>query len=531
MFYIVGSAGHDINTLGKRTHPFSDGSFMKEFEHNRAVFDELMRLLKLDERFSVLDTAPGDQYVSLRRRTSIANQYQRENHIPRDKMLYVSVHANADNSKTWSEAKGCEVLYYPGSSEGERFARAIAKEISTALNVPNRGIKPRKDLAITRLTTMPAVITEAAFMTNFDEAKKLMDEDLRIKEAFAIYSGICKGFNIQPLIKHDDKLTIITRLNPNQEADIIISTKKPMSVNQIIDVLKNEPLTVSEVQTLLNKVGYFCGEVDGSKGPMTQGAIKAFQRLNGLEETGSLDHDSVTLARSLEGSGDSYRNLWFKDSEVHVFTGHLDDYQVGVGLGTYGKLETLSEMASEYTCAINGQFFNQYREGLGTLITKGLYYFKPNKSYANWIQYKTKNSKIRDVLESELYELQMNTEFVIGTSWPLIVSERISKMTKGLFGDKFIKKPRTIMADTKKGQFSFITVDGERSTSKGMTAKESQELLMYIEKVLDIKFNNAANLSGGSYSEMLLNGKMINKPSEGKEKNIGTFVYMNRKER
>lgn len=241
MFYIVGSAGHDINTAGKRTHRFSDGSFMKEFEHNRAVFDELMRLLKLDDRFSVFDTAPGEDYMSLRKRVYLANKFQHDNKIPRDKILYVSVHANADGSRTWSHAKGCEVLYYPGSVEGKKFAKAIVEEVSDVLDVPSRGIKPRKDLAITRLTKMPAVITEAAFMTNFDEAKKLMSDDFRLKEAYAIYKGICKGFEVSPL-GNSHKLSLEIKCNPIQEADIVISTKHSLSINQIIKALNEQSL-------------------------------------------------------------------------------------------------------------------------------------------------------------------------------------------------------------------------------------------------------------------------------------------------
>lgn len=43
------------------------------------------------------------------------------------------------------------------------------------------------------------------------------------------------------------------------------------------------------VQARLNNLGFHCGAVDGMIGPMTQGAIRSFQKKNGLPETGNAD--------------------------------------------------------------------------------------------------------------------------------------------------------------------------------------------------------------------------------------------------
>lgn len=202
MFYIFVGAGHGFHTLGKQTHAFSDAYIMKEYEHNIAVFIELMHLLKLDHRFSVLDTAPGSIDQKLNKRVKVANDFYKKNNIPRNRALYLSVHANADSSKNWSNANGCEVLYYPGSIEGERFAKAIVGEIYEALNVKNRGIKPRKDLAITRLTKMPAVITEAAFMTNLEDAKNLEVILLELKKLMQYTKVYAKASVFKYLLKN-----------------------------------------------------------------------------------------------------------------------------------------------------------------------------------------------------------------------------------------------------------------------------------------------------------------------------------------
>jgi len=47
-----------------------------------------------------------------------------------------------------------------------------------------------------------------------------------------------------------------------------------------------EPPSISKIQSRLNGLGYGAGEVDGIMGPLTEGAIKAFQRDNGLDVDG-----------------------------------------------------------------------------------------------------------------------------------------------------------------------------------------------------------------------------------------------------
>lgn len=49
------------------------------------------------------------------------------------------------------------------------------------------------------------------------------------------------------------------------------------------------PSTVTGAQARLNNLGFFCGEVDGEWGPLTEGAIRKFQESQALQSTGKLD--------------------------------------------------------------------------------------------------------------------------------------------------------------------------------------------------------------------------------------------------
>lgn len=50
---------------------------------------------------------------------------------------------------------------------------------------------------------------------------------------------------------------------------------------------------VAELQTMLNRIGFDCGRVDGIFGPQTHGALSEFQRNMGMEETGICSPDVI----------------------------------------------------------------------------------------------------------------------------------------------------------------------------------------------------------------------------------------------
>ncbi|APC38849.1 M14 family metallopeptidase [Clostridium estertheticum] len=64
---------------------------------------------------------------------------------------------------------------------------------------------------------------------------------------------------------------------------------------------------VSEIQALLNKLGYVVGEVDGIYGPKTAGAVRKFQKYFGLLPTGDVDDDTYKLMNRFLLGYDTYR--------------------------------------------------------------------------------------------------------------------------------------------------------------------------------------------------------------------------------
>jgi N-acetylmuramoyl-L-alanine amidase len=95
----------------------------------------------------------------------------------------VSLHLNAHDGTV----SGCETLHYPASAEGEGLAREIHPRIVRAMGGPNRGVKPRRDLAILSDTKAPAVLLEPAFIDN------RVDREAALRNADVIADGIANG--------------------------------------------------------------------------------------------------------------------------------------------------------------------------------------------------------------------------------------------------------------------------------------------------------------------------------------------------
>lgn len=82
--------------------------------------------------------------------------------------IFVSIHCNAANTT----ARGTEVECYNADSDnnGAKLAQCIQSQIVDALGTVDRGIKSRPGLLVLRMTDMPAVLVEMAFIDNDEDA-------------------------------------------------------------------------------------------------------------------------------------------------------------------------------------------------------------------------------------------------------------------------------------------------------------------------------------------------------------------------
>ncbi|OEF99952.1 hypothetical protein BHF71_07075 [Vulcanibacillus modesticaldus] len=83
------------------------------------------------------------------------------------------------------------------------------------------------------------------------------------------------------------------------------------------------------------------------------------------------------------------------------------------------------------------------------------------------------------------------------------------------------KHPRTIVGNFSNGELLFIVIDGRREGwSSGVTLEEVQD------KLLSFKVKDAFNLDGGGSSTFYYDGKVLNKPSDGKERPVSSNLIV-----
>ncbi|MBU7594640.1 N-acetylmuramoyl-L-alanine amidase [Metabacillus halosaccharovorans] len=177
-------AGHGYDTPGKRT---VDG--MKEYEFNRAVANEMKKLLVKYEGVTVLFTHSDQRDVPLNERTTKANQEKVD--------VFISIHANAHgNGKQWTSAEGIETYVYTTKPKtATRLAQMVQNELISSTKRKDRGVKTA-NFHVLKATSMTAILCECGFMTNKEEAALLQTLSFRLTCANAIVGAIVKYYHL-----------------------------------------------------------------------------------------------------------------------------------------------------------------------------------------------------------------------------------------------------------------------------------------------------------------------------------------------
>jgi N-acetylmuramoyl-L-alanine amidase len=218
--------GHGMETAGKRTPNYEDGTFMRENEFNRAVINKLIVHLQRSA-FDVVHVSAGDTDVPLKTRTDLANN-TKDNGFGRKADAMVSVHANAMGSTWNTKAKGIEIFYRDKYKDGKKLAQDIQEYLVKGTPLINRGLKTA-NLHITREAKMPAVLIEGAFMDNPDEALLLKSDAYQSECAEEIARGLCQYFGrtyieVTPAVTLPDGMTPVAVYIGEKQFDGLLSS-------------------------------------------------------------------------------------------------------------------------------------------------------------------------------------------------------------------------------------------------------------------------------------------------------------------
>lgn len=105
----------------------------------------------------------------------------------------VSIH---QNSYVEEYVNGAQVFYHADSREGQELASLLQESLRVRLNPENhRQIKANDSYYLLKKTTVPTVIVECGFLSNYREAALLETEEYQDRVAWAIHMGILQFLN------------------------------------------------------------------------------------------------------------------------------------------------------------------------------------------------------------------------------------------------------------------------------------------------------------------------------------------------
>lgn len=185
--------------------------------------------------------------------------------------LFVSNHFNA------AGGDGYESLIY--STRTQKLGEIFEKHVK-AVGQNSRGVKVRNGLAVLKYTSMDAILTESAFVDNWNDIKD-WDEDHELKKLGEAYAKAAAEYLSLPAKKTTSKPA-------TQPATKPAATTKVETASVKIPVLQkgSKGETVKALQRLLKVLGYGISTIDGDFGSETNSAVRNYQSKNKLTVDG-----------------------------------------------------------------------------------------------------------------------------------------------------------------------------------------------------------------------------------------------------
>lgn len=256
-FLIAGNDEHGVNpaTPGKRTPvmPYINRSIYENEFNYWAKNYFLADCLRIG--YFVLDVKPNRQDLSISARVNVVNRAN-------PTLVFTFAYNAAGDGQNFSSANGIETFYSPinqFAKSSQEIATKVYDEAVAETGLNGRGVKTL-DVAMLSAVRVPAGLIEAGFMTNFEEAKLMLDPDYQKVIGMSAAKGVSEFLNVQYVPIENESFPII----------------KVGSHGKFVRYL----------QFMLKIEGYNIGSVDGVFGPNTERAVKECQQENGLAVDG-----------------------------------------------------------------------------------------------------------------------------------------------------------------------------------------------------------------------------------------------------
>ena len=127
------------------------------------------------------DQAENSKLADMKKRVALINEVR--------PMIVVSIH---QNSYSESHIKGAQVFYYTDSKISKSAAILMQEELRMLDGENARDAKGNDTFYMLKKTEVPTIIVECGFLSNGEEAEKLVTESYQYEMAKVIVSGIIK---------------------------------------------------------------------------------------------------------------------------------------------------------------------------------------------------------------------------------------------------------------------------------------------------------------------------------------------------
>ena len=162
----------------------AEGFGLREQDITYLVGAYLSDILNSDPRFIAATSRQTPEELlgtdinsSLRTRVEMAEAFNAD--------YFLSIHTNANVNPA---INGTEAYVYAPNTPAYYLADNIVAEIVRRLGTKNNGVYTRPSLYVLRRTSMPAVLIELAYISNYEDSLLLANEQYQF--AYAIYVGL-----------------------------------------------------------------------------------------------------------------------------------------------------------------------------------------------------------------------------------------------------------------------------------------------------------------------------------------------------
>ena len=208
-FKIALTAGHYMNTPGKRCLKQLDPNETREWWLNDRIADKVEKLLTNYTGYELIrtDDTTGKKDISLSARTNAANNFKAD--------FYLSIHHNAGVNG----GKGggiVAIAYTKASAESVAWQKDLYNELIAATGLKGNRAEPMPKLILheVRETNMPAVLLELGFMDSSTDVPVILTEKFADQCAAAIVKVLVRRGNLtaKPVVPAEPEKQYIYRV-------------------------------------------------------------------------------------------------------------------------------------------------------------------------------------------------------------------------------------------------------------------------------------------------------------------------------